>query len=955
MSSAGNSVGRVLSILIGFLAVSAIYLYAFPQANIFYAGVVLLHAVAGVVASVWLLLWLVRSLFLRQGEPLVRGGMLFLFLGAIPGLALIYTGALSTGRRNVYIHIGLSFLGAGLVTAARLGNRRWLCRHAAVRVAAVIVVLAVLAPVARYLRETRWTQHGRIENLALPPVSMDGEGDGPSGPFFPSSAQVYGGEKIPSKFFMESDSCKRCHGDIYNQWNSSAHHFSSFNNQWYRKAVEYMQDTVGTKPSKWCGGCHDPAVLYSGKMDTPIKQIVHTPEAQAGLGCMMCHSIADVKSTMGQGDFYLEYPKLHELAASKNPVVRTLHDFMIKLNPEPHRRVFLKPFMRQQTAEFCSSCHKVHLDVPVNHYRWIRGFNEYDNWQASGVSGEGARSFYYPPKPQQCADCHMPLEPSNDMGNIAGKVHSHRFPAANTALPTANEDAAQLKATEDFLTSGALTVDIFALTPASAAIKKGVVAEHELATTFAVGEEAEAKITPGAVAEAAPVTAPLDRVRPAVRRGDTVRVEVVVRTKRVGHFFPGGTVDAYDTWLELKGVDDKGQTIFWSGMVEDNGKGPVEKGAHFYRSLQVDAHGNPINKRNAWATRAVVYVRLIPPGAADTVHFRMRIPKKTGGKITLTARLCYRKFSWWNTQFAFAGERDNSRSKPGVAPPTVTPDYDDTKMAFTASLRGISAKEEQIPDLPIVAVAENQVTLDVLAASAPAPQPKTELAKEDWQRWNDYGIGLLLQGDLKAAQAAFEKVTEVDPQNPDGWVNIGRAALQEGDVGRAHSVLEKALALNPKLARTNFFYGSLLKSTGDYDQAAAHFEIVLAQYPRDRVALNNLGRVLFLERKYSEAVKVLRQVLAVDPEDLQAHYNLMLCYNGLGDEKMSKEHQARYLRFKADEASQAITGPYRQLNPEDNNERQSIHEHTSVPLAILKNAPSKRLAASAAAIPGAQR
>jgi tetratricopeptide (TPR) repeat protein len=112
------------------------------------------------------------------------------------------------------------------------------------------------------------------------------------------------------------------------------------------------------------------------------------------------------------------------------------------------------------------------------------------------------------------------------------------------------------------------------------------------------------------------------------------------------------------------------------------------------------------------------------------------------------------------------------------------------------------------------------------------------------------------------------------------------------------------------------------------------------------VALNNLGRILFLERKYSDAVKTLQQVLAIDPEDLQAHYNLMLCYNGLGDEKMSKEHQTRYLRFKADEASQAITGPYRQLNPEDNNERQSIHEHVSVPLPILNAAaPSKRVTA----------
>ena len=940
------SMNRVLRFLIAFLVVSAIYLYAFPQANVLYAGVVLLHAVGGVLASALLLLWLVRSW--RQGGPLLRAGIVLMVVGSIPGLALIYTGALRSHWTLVYVHIGVSFLGAGLMAAARWGARRAsgderLPRHVVIRVAAVLAVLAVLAPVARYLRETRWNQHGRIENPPLPPLTMNGEGDGPNGPFFPSSAQVYGGEKIPSKFFMESDSCKRCHEDIYNQWNSSAHHFSSFNNQWYRKSIEYMQDTVGTKPSKWCGGCHDPAVLYAGKMDTPIKQIVHTPEAQAGLGCMMCHSIADVKSTMGQGDFYLEYPKLHELAASKNPLVRPLHDFMIRLNPEPHRRVFLKPFMKQQTAQFCSSCHKVHLDVPVNHYRWIRGFNEYDNWQASGVSGEGARSFYYPAKPQQCADCHMPLEPSNDMGNVAGKVHSHRFPGANTALPTANEDATQLKATEDFLTSGALTVDIFALSPASVplkapALKSGPAGQPELATTFAVGEEAEApaKIPRGEITQAAPVTAPLDRVHPTVRRGDTVRVDVVVRTKRVGHFFPGGTVDAYDTWLELRGIDDKGQTVFWSGMVEDNGKGPVEKGAHFYRSLQVDAHGNPINKRNAWSTRAVVYVRLIPPGAADTVHFCMKVPAKTGNKITLTARLCYRKFSWFNTQFAFAGEHEkgvdeNSSQSENAA---TTPDFDDAKMAFTASLSGVSARKEKIPDLPIVAVAQNEVAVDVLPTNAPSPQPKIQLAKEDWQRWNDYGIGLFLQGDLKAAQAAFEKVTQVDPQNPDGWVNIGRAALQEGDTLRARTVLEKALALSPDLARAHFFYAGVLRQEGDYDSAAQHLRKVLTQYPHDRVALNNLGRILFLERKYPEAVKTLQQVLAVDPEDLQAHYNLMLCYNGLGDEKMSKEHQARYLRFKADEASQSITGPYRQLNPEDNNERQSIHEHTSAPLPI---------------------
>jgi len=133
-----------------------------------------------------------------------------------------------------------------------------------------------------------------------------------------------------------------------------------------------------------------------------------------------------------------------------------------------------------------------------------------------------------------------------------------------------------------------------------------------------------------------------------------------------------------------------------------------------------------------------------------------------------------------------------------------------------------------------------------------------------------------------------------------------------------------------------YFYARVLRSDGNYDGAAETLRKVLAQYPRDRVALNDLGRVLFLQRKFAEAVQTLNQVLAIDPEDLQAHYDLMLSYRGLGDEKNAHDHELRYLRFKADESAQTITGPYRQLHPEDNNERQAIHEHVSVSLPVLK-------------------
>jgi tetratricopeptide (TPR) repeat protein len=195
---------------------------------------------------------------------------------------------------------------------------------------------------------------------------------------------------------------------------------------------------------------------------------------------------------------------------------------------------------------------------------------------------------------------------------------------------------------------------------------------------------------------------------------------------------------------------------------------------------------------------------------------------------------------------------------------------------------------------------------------------------------------LFLQNDFQGAEAAFIKATEADPNNFDGWVNIGRVRTQEGDTAGAFKVLDQALSLKPNLARANYFYARDLKEEGKYDEAIARLQSVLQQYPRDRVVRNELGRIYFLQKKYSDAVKEFEITLSIDPEDLQAHYNLMLCYNGLGDETKAEAHKIRYLRYKADESAQAITGPYRQNHPEDNNERQPIHEHISVALNSTK-------------------
>lgn len=918
-----------VSIVCAFAA-GSLYLAARSDASLTYAIVTLLHVVVGVGLTV--VLARVARRGWQAGRTADRAALVLTAFAALLGIALATGGLLPIA--------GMAGLPPGTVDvhvwAAALAAVLWLIgplrRHVTARAPRWLLVAACLltlaAPAGRYL-DARFPPRSPIVNPAMPPAAMDGEGGGPDGPFFPSAAETTTGRVIPAALFMSSESCGRCHEEIYEQWRSSVHHLSSFNNQWYRKSIEYMQDVVGTKPSRWCAGCHDHALLFAGTFDTPIREQIDTPEAQAGLGCMSCHAIVHVKSTMGQGDFTIEYPAAHALANSDQPLLQFAHDYLLYLDPEPHRRAFIKSFHREQSAEFCASCHKVHLDVPVNSYRWLRGFNEYDNWQASGVSGQGARSFYYPPEPRTCTDCHMPLVPSRDPAARDGKIRSHRFPGANTALPFVNGDEAQLRLTQAFLRANQVSVDIFGLVrttePEGAPIVSLATAGPRAASTFAVGEESMAfGTTRGLVGPPAPVLAPLDAIDAAVRPGESVRIEVVVRTRNVGHFFPGGTVDAQDVWVEFEAVDADGRTIFHSGGLLGNGRGPVDPGAHFYRSVMLDAQGNVIDKRNAWMTRSVAYVRLVPPGAADTIHYRLEIPPDARGPIALRAKVNYRKFAWWNTQWSYAGIRD-----PADASYSVAADHDSGRWIFTGDTSGVSGTLKAIPDLPVTVMAEASATLEVAAAAEPGDAKPARGGAELRGRWNDYGIGLLLQGDLKGAEAAFLEVTRLDPAYADGWVNIGRARLQEGDADEAETALRTALERDPALAKTHVFLGLALKAQGRDDEAIDHLQRAAEQYPRDRVVLNQLGRMFFRQRRYADTITLLQRVLAIDPEDLEAHYTLMLAYRGLGDLERAGAHEIRYRRFKADESSQVITGPYRQLHPADNNERQAVHEHRS--------------------------
>jgi len=924
-----------IALLFLILLVNTGYVAAFASATIFYMTNVLGHVVLGTVLAIVLLFALRRSGLLR-GAPVAVGWLLLAFLS---GVILTYAGNVHANAWILWSHVATAGLGVTVLIPfvwkkASLEGGGWLRFRKGFEVA--LVVLVALPIVGHGYRRLFPNPDHRIVNPPHPPLAMEGEGGGPKSPFFPASAQTNIGGIIPSNFFMDSEACGQCHKKIYDEWNSSTHHFASFNNQFYRKAIEYMQDTQGSpRGSKWCAGCHDHAVFFNGRFEKPIQSQIDTPEAHAGLACTSCHAIVRVDSTMGNNGFTVEYPALHQLMTSKNKVVRGLVDFMTYLNPEPHRETFLKPFMTQQSSEFCSTCHKVHLDVPVNNYRWFRGFNDYDNWQASGF-GDGARSFYYPPKGQTCVDCHMPLENSKEAGNRGGQIHSHAFPAANTALASANNDSEQLAIEQKFLTSGFISVDIFAASPVESAGRQTAMlrrasAGPRLSSGSPVGEEAEQQ-GDTFIREVGNVTAPLDQAHPKLTPGSTARVDVVVRTRKIGHFFPGGTLDSFDIWLELQAIDAAGKIIFWSGQVEDGGTGPVEPGAHFYKAYQLDADGNQINKRNAWQARSVLYVHAIPPGAADTVHYLLNIPRDAKGPLHLIAKLNHRKFSWYYTQFAYAGKpKPGEDSKIDINHNAAEYSFD--KRNIPANVSGEVKGEVPVTPITVLATAESSIDLTNNVSETKWRQVTDKSTRE---RWNDWGIGLLLQGDVKGAEYAFTKVTEAEPGYADGWLNVARALIQEGETERAKPFIEKSLAANPNLGRTYYFRALIEKADGNYDAALKDLSIVNAKYPRDRVVWNQVARLQFLKRNYQASIEALEKVAEIDPEDLQMHYTAMLAYRGLGDIASAEREQKLFQRFKADESSQVITAKRRIFSPEDNNERQEIHDHESVDLRAGK-------------------
>ena len=326
-----------------------------------------------------------------------------------------------------------------------------------------------------------------------------------------------------------------------------------------------------------------------------------------------------------------------------------------------------------------------------------------------------------------------------------------------------------------------------------------------------------------------PLQAPLRPELPQLQPGRRYLLETVVRTTGVGHQLTQGTSDSNELWLEVK-VTAGGRVIGRSGALDARGR--ADPWAYFLNAYLLDRDGNRIERRNAQDIFVALYDHQIPPGAATVVHYGFRVPEEVDGPVTVEVTLNYRKF--------------DSR--------------------FLGHVRG---DEDGVNDLPVTRMASDRVTLPVTATAGP-PQ---ERGLPAWERWNDYGIGLLREGGKGAAR---------------------------GELRQAAQLLQDLLETRYQEARDRGF-----------------------DFSWDTRALNELGRVLYersrqmrgaarrqeRESLLQQSRRWLQRVLSIDPENLAAHYSLSLVEAGLGHPELAAAHRRQHQRYRPDDQAveQAVT------------------------------------------------
>ena len=706
--------------------------------------------------------------------------------------------------------------------------------------------------------------------------------------------QTPGGGRLDAERFMTDDVCSECHADIAAGWRMSSHRFSSFNNPFYSFSVQETR-----RVSLDSDGTVTKAQLCAGCHDL-------VPLLSGAFDDPTFDVVGDPTAHAG-----LTCTSCHAITSINS--VRGNADFSIA---EPVRY----PFEGSDNALLSALGRQLIKAKPAYH----------------------KRGFLKPlhSTPEFCGSCHKAhLPPSvNDYRWLRAQNHYDSFMRSGVPghrvdsfyyPPRATKSCADCHmpleasadpAARDFDGSGTRKIHSHMFPAANTGLAHTLGLPDDAMDAHRRMLEGAARIDLFGVREAGEIDgtlhAPLDHGDLVMQPGRRYLIEAVVRNRRVGHHLTQGTADSNELWVDIS-VRSGERIVGRSGATGPDGA--VDPWSYFVNTYVLTREGERLDRRNGQDTFVALYNHQIPPGAAAVVHYLITIPEDVDGPVTIDAALRYRKFD-------------------------------------ATYLKHVQGDRFEGNDLPIITLATDRIRVATTPDHDSTSGGETE-KPELWERWNDYGIGLLLGGAarqslLRQAEHAFRQVEAMG--RPEGTLNRARVYLKEGRIDDAASALARLTAQHPKFQPwTRAWLTALVdRENGHLDQAIATLRALLDtrfadarergfDFSHDFRARNMLGRTLYERARQTrgkananrrralldEALAEFTRVLGQDPENLTAHFNLALVYTELDDPARAATHRALAEDYRPDEhAVERAVATHRRTNP--------AADHAAEPVAI---------------------
>ncbi len=380
--------------------------------------------------------------------------------------------------------------------------------------------------------------------------------------------------------FVPPEICSGCHEYVFNQWYNSMHNLALVDPVYKKIAFFFLNglaDKDEIEEAESCPKCHTPIGYMTGLPGKTSEEKLILPNlVEKGIQCDFCHTAT------GASKMYNNGMLIDPGQGDKKPGVKR---GPFKDSESEYHQTEYSQFHRE--SEICGTCHNVRhvvFNTPIE--------STYDEWK------NGPYNSPDPEKKVTCQGCHMYQRPgvpgtgstprpknpgkASDFGPDRDHISTHYFIGGNSLIPMLNNNMDKVKLVEERLKNAAVL-----------------------------------KIDDSLIKEK--------------------KIIFEVHNTGAGHYIPTGLTNVREMWLEIVVKDDKGKTVFTTGIPDTNNYLP--KNTFIFNTVFGDGKGKPV--LNIARAREILSDRRIPP--LQYLKETISIPKlKNSGIVSVTCRLLYR-------------------------------------------------------------------------------------------------------------------------------------------------------------------------------------------------------------------------------------------------------------------------------------------------------------------------